>query len=96
MKKLLVFGASVLGLLTLAPTGAKAQDFGFTISIGPGYYYQGDHCAPRRYYRPSYYPYNPYYPHYRYYYEREAYPRGYYYNQYYRRPNQCRPWQDDD
>ena len=89
MKKLLALTTSVLGLLALSSTASKAQDLGFTITIGPGYYYQGDRCAPPYWhYRPSYY------PRYNYYYQ-PAYPPAYYYD-YYRGSHHCRHWQDDD
>jgi len=89
MKKYLLLIPAALGLLALIPTKSRAQDFGFGVSVGPGYYapgyYNGVYCDPGYgyYYRHSYY--------------RPAYYRPYYYGYgHYRSRHHCRNWDDDD
>jgi hypothetical protein len=98
MKKTLLGLLAVSGLLALAPTKLSAQDFGFEVSVGPGYY-GGGRCAPRYdegqpaygYYRPTYY--RRYY--YRHYYDRPAYASPYYQG-YYHRGHRCHHEEDED
>jgi hypothetical protein len=82
MKKSLLLLLTALGLIALAPTSSKAQDFSFSFGGAPGFYppgYYGD-------------------PGYGYYYRRVYYrPAYYYYGGYYhRRHHRCHHWHDQD
>ena len=98
MKKALLCFLTISGLLALVPARSDAQDFGFEVSVGPGYYGHG-RCVRRYdddrpaygYYRPDYY--RRYY--YRQYYYRPSYASPYY-QEYYHRRHHCHHDQDED
>jgi hypothetical protein len=99
MKKTFLWLLAVSGLLAFVPNKSSAQDFGFEVSVRPGYS-EGGRCAPRYdedqpayyYYRPTYY--RRYY--YRHYYYRPAYASPYYYQGYYHRGHRCYHEEDED
>ena len=93
MKKALLCLLAASGLLALVPTTSKAHDFGFEVSVGPGYY-EGGRCGPGYSEDGPYYDYRPAY-YYRRYYYRPAYGWPYY-RAYYHRGHHCRHWEDED